>query len=261
MSHLLDPLDSGFLNALGHQGRLDQFAPLLEPADPETKQPVRRMRWQSGASPNQRIAVTPGALLMFQRTAPHAQPDQTQWGLHSITLHTALSPMSNLAWPDAWPANLPAEKTTLQDVTAAFGEPQVNMPGLAIFSLKGPKDQNWGLQCQFNETGHLQTFTLAHLDSWQPLPEIELEPVEETKPPEATPLTTCFSGGTVPMTGWYEGLLPPNHPSHASLSQLDARFVHREAGQRMSQLGVQPSRDEALVVWTWIGEELPKKNS
>jgi len=260
MQNLLDALPAALLQTLGRQGTQEQFTRLLEPHNPETEQPLRHFRWPSSVSSGQCMATSPGVLLMFKRIAPHAQAEQAQWGLHSITLHTAHSPMSAQAWTEAWPANLPAEKTTLSDVTAAFGNPQVNMPGLAIFSLKGPKDQNWGLQCQFNETGHLQTFTLAHLDSWQPLPEIKPEPVEEVEQP-AAPLTTCFSGGTVPMTGWYEGLLPLNHPSHASLSQLDARFVHREAGQRMSQLGVQPSRDEALVVWTWIGEELPKKNS
>jgi len=58
MSHLLDPLDSSLLDALGSQGRLEQFGSLLELADPETNPPVRRIRWQSGASPDQRMATT-----------------------------------------------------------------------------------------------------------------------------------------------------------------------------------------------------------
>jgi hypothetical protein len=189
---------------------------------------------------------------MFQCIAPHADPEQVQWGLRSITLHTALSPLSATAWPHPWPANLPADKATLQDLSAAFGPPQMHQQGIAVFALKGPQDQRWGLQCQFNETGRLQTLTVAHTGEWLPLPEIQPEPVEQ---PEPASLVTCFSGGTVPKTGWYEGLLPPNHPSYAMFSQLDARFAYREAGQRMSRLGVEPSRDEVLVVWSWIGEQ------
>jgi hypothetical protein len=35
MSHPLDPLDPGLLDTLGHQGRQDQLAPIIEPPDPE----------------------------------------------------------------------------------------------------------------------------------------------------------------------------------------------------------------------------------
>jgi len=109
-------------------------------------------------------------------------------------------------------------------------------------------------------SGKLQNLTLARQDEWIDASPPQPEPVAEETQLPSEPIT-CFSGGTVPMTGWYEGLLPREHPSHAGLSQLDARFVYREAGQRMSRLGVQPSKDEVLVVWTWIGEELPRKNS
>jgi hypothetical protein len=196
MNRSLDPLDLGFLSALGHQGTLKQFSPLLEPLDPNTQEPQRRLRWQSSVSSDQRIATSPGVLLMFQRAQPHAQPEQTQWGLRSLTLHTVLSPLSSEAWAQTWPANLPAQNTTLQDVIAAFGEPQVNLQSLAIFSLQGPQDQAWGLQCQFDETGHLQTLTIAHVGEWQPLPENQSEPTEVAEQPTA-PLVTCFSGGTV----------------------------------------------------------------
>jgi len=257
MSHLLNPLAPGFLEALGRQGRLEQFAPLLEQPDPETKEPVRRFRWEPSVNPEQRLAASAGVLLMFQRIQPHAQPEQTQWALRSITLHTALSPMGKEAWTQAWPAKLPAENTTLRDVCAIFGEPTLNTPSLSIFAIKGPQDQRWGLQCQFDQAGRLQTLTVMHVDPWQPLPEAQPAPAQKEQ--ASTPPATCFSGGTVPKTGWYEGRLPSEHPGYATFSQLDARFAYREAGQHMCRLGVQPAREEVLVVWTWVGEQLPAK--
>ena len=254
MSHLLDPFDPGLLQVLGCQGRLEQFGALLEPPDSETREPVRRFRWQPSVNPDQRLAAGAGILLMFQRIDPHAQPDQTQWALRGITLHTALSPMSKEAWSQAWPANLPAENATLQDIRAVFGEPALNTPDLSIFAIQGPQNQRRALQCQFSQAGRLQTFTVMHVDSWQPLPEIQPAPAQPE--PASAPPVTCFSGGTVPKTGWYEGQLPPDHPSHALYSQLDARFAYRQAGQHMCKLGVQPPRQEALVVWTWIGQQL-----
>ena len=257
MSHLLDPLEPGLLQALGRQGRLEQFAPLLEPPDPATGQSAWRYHWQPSVHPDQRLAASAGVLLMFQRSGdPPAQPEQTQWALRGITLHTALSPLSAQAWTQVWPANLSADKTTRQDLRALFGEPTMQTPGLSIFAIKGPQEQRWGLQCQFDQAGRLQTFTITHLDPWQPLPEAQADPEPE---PAAAPSATCFSGGAVPRTGWYEGQLPPEHPGHAIYGQLDARFAYREAGQRMTRLGVQPDRDEALVVWTWMGEQLPEK--
>jgi len=263
MPHPLDPFAPNILAALGHQGTLEQFARFLRP--PGTG---RRFRSQPGASAEQCMVNSPGVLLMLQRTEPGASPEQTQWGLHSITLHTALSPMSTEAWTDAWPANLPAEKTTLQDVSAAFGAPQVQMQGLAIFTLKGPQNQNWGLQCQFDEAGHLQTFTVAHLDEWLPLPMAptaapapQLPATTIAAPPPASidgPPVTCATAGVVPKTGWYEGRLPRSHPDHDYFSRRSERFAHREKGQRMVSLGVVPHADEALVVWTWVGEKQPR---
>jgi hypothetical protein len=256
MPHPLDPLDPGFLATLGRQGTQDQFMRLLEP--PETKT-AHRFHWQPGASAEQRMAVSPGALLLFQRIVPHAQADQVQWGLRSFTLHSTLSPLG-AAWTQAWPANLPAETATLADVSAVFGAPEVDMRGMAIFTLKGPQDQSWGLHCQFGDTGRLQTFTVAHLGQWLPL--IEDKPAEPAVIAEPSvssgPPIICGTGGVAPKAGWYEGLLPDWHAAQVRFSRDDARFVHREKGQRMIRLGVDYLEDEMLLVWTWRGEQRPQ---
>ncbi|MCL2725990.1 MAG: hypothetical protein FWD69_16315 [Polyangiaceae bacterium] len=255
MTHPLDPLDRSFLDTLGRQGTLDQFMRFLEPSEPKTQEAGRRLRWQSGASAEQRTADGPGVLLGFQRIEPNASPDRVQWGLHSLMLHSALSSLSPTAWTHAWPANLPAEKTTLHDVSAVFGKPEVAMQGLAIFALKGPQGQSWGMQCQFDEGGHLQTFTVVHLDKWLPLPEAKPDPATTVN---ATPPITCNTGSIVPKTGWYEGMLPQWHPNHANFNRAEERFVYCEQGQRMSRLGVKPHTYEGLVVWTWRGERIPR---
>ena len=179
-THPLDPLAPNILAAMGHQGTLEQFAQFLLQS-PEGETPLS-LRLQPGASSRQCLVIGPGVLLMFQRIRPNASPDQEQWGLRSLMLHSANSPLSNEAWTHAWPANFPAEKTILQDVSAVFGTPQVQTQnGMAIFTIKGPQNQNWALQCQFDdETGHLQTFMVMHLlDEWLPLP-------NAVPPPSAT---------------------------------------------------------------------------
>jgi hypothetical protein len=244
MPHPLDPLDPGFLASLGRQGTQAQFTQLLEP--PETP---HRFRWQPGACADQYMATCPGALLMFQRIASHAQADQVQWGLRSFTLHSALSPLG-AAWTQAWPASLPADNTTLNDISAVFGTPELAMQGLAIFTLQGPREQSWGLHCQFDDAGRLQTLTVAHTGQWLPLFE---EPITPPAPP-----ITCGTGSVVPKTGWYEGRLPDWHAAQVRFSRDDARFVHREKGQRMIRLGVDSLEEEMLVVWTWRGEQRPQ---
>ncbi len=105
----------------------------------------------------------------------------------------------------------------------------------------------------------LESLTLMRLDEWMPLlahstavpaPAAQLV----SPPPIPAPEVTCRSAGLVPKTGWYEALLPPDHPDYAYYSQVPGRFVRMHEGTRMLTLGVVPLVDEALVVWTWRRE-------
>jgi len=196
-----------------------------------------------------------------------AIPEGYFWGLHSVTFETS-------HWPGPWPGGLNPQTATPDEwLTALPGDFEARIeilrtPELACLIQPGPDGQTWSAVASFDSrTAKLQLLTFSRVGEWitastlPPWPKADRpQPVPaRQEQADTTPPATCFSDGTVPRTSWYEGQLPPDHSSHAIYSQLDARFVYREAGQRMSKLGVQPARDEALVVWTWIGEQLPTK--
>jgi len=242
------------LQALLHTlGRHSSQADLLEALRQCGMDGVELLR-QGPVRPYPVIWPQAGLAVLMQHIKSDTEPQKHTWGLHSITLEAG-------RWPGPWPKGFNPDTVTVDDLVSLLAQDKAQAlctPEMVCLTTALMEGQTWSAVALFDPvSGKLQNLTLARQGEWIDASPQQPEPVAEETQPSAEPIT-CFSGGTVPMTGWYEGLLPPEHPSHASLSQLDARFVHREAGQRMSQLGVQPSRDEALVVWTWIGEELPK---
>lgn len=203
-----------------------------------------------------------GVLCTLQRSVPGPAGGDPHWGLHSVCLLTK-AVASTMAWPGPWPAALPAERSTLLDAVAAFGQPVSEEGGMALFEATLDCGMACSVHCQFSERGQLQALSLVRLGEWQTMEGMDGEraPADTPPPAAAAPsprmaadprFITCASAGLVPKTGWYEARLPPDHPSHAYYSASHGRFVRVHEGQRMLTLGVVPQADEALVVWTWL---------
>lgn len=63
---------------------------------------------------------------------------------------------------------------------------------------------------------------------------------------------TVRSGEPTPLTGLWRASLPPDHPEAAWVA--NGRSVFRQRGEPMVRFGLGLPQDEALVVWTWMGE-------
>ncbi|WP_316157173.1 T6SS immunity protein Tli4 family protein [Cupriavidus sp. BIC8F] len=62
---------------------------------------------------------------------------------------------------------------------------------------------------------------------------------------------TVRSGETTPLSGIWRASLPPGHPQADWVASKSG--ILRQKGMPMIRFGLSPS-DEALVVWTWMGE-------
>ena len=63
---------------------------------------------------------------------------------------------------------------------------------------------------------------------------------------------TVRSGEPTPLTGLWRAALPPDHPKAAWVA--NGHSVFRQQGEPMVRFGLGLPQDEALVVWTWMGE-------
>jgi hypothetical protein len=63
---------------------------------------------------------------------------------------------------------------------------------------------------------------------------------------------TVHSGEPTPLTGLWRAALPPDHPKAAWVA--NGHSVFRQRGEPMVRFGLGLPQDEALVVWTWMGE-------
>lgn len=177
------------------------------------------------------------------------------WGLQSITFHTVLSE-AGTPWMAKWPKCLPAGKTTIAHANECFGEPLVHAQGIALYQIKSPLNESWIAQCAFTEEGYLQHLTFAKMHEWKLLNEKgEKQPVSDIQlPPQISKIGLSPAGASAPFKGWYEALLPAEHPMQPFYSKSEVRFVYREQGENFPKLGVTPADDEALVQWAWISE-------
>lgn len=254
-----------FLHCLGRQGQRDVLCRALTAGEAAGVLPAAPAAAESSQS-----WIGKGVLCMLQRTGTGLDADEARWGLHSVSwLTVALA--GPMAWSGPWPAALPGERTTLQDAVAAFGTPLASESGMALFETVVAPDIACSVHCQFAKDGRLQTLSFIRRGDWQALEEKPDEGMKEmtvgeglpvigtTAPDPAIPppkqAITCASAGIVPKTGWYEGLLPRDHPDYAYFSQVPGRFVRKHEGEHMLTLGVVPRADEALVVWTWLREK------
>ncbi|MCY1281364.1 hypothetical protein D9M70_301730 [compost metagenome] len=62
---------------------------------------------------------------------------------------------------------------------------------------------------------------------------------------------TVRSGEITPLSGMWRAALPPGHPQAAWVASKSS--IGRQKGMPMVRFGLSPV-DEALVVWTWMGE-------
>ncbi|CAJ0789404.1 hypothetical protein LMG7141_02222 [Ralstonia condita] len=63
---------------------------------------------------------------------------------------------------------------------------------------------------------------------------------------------TVRSGEPTPLTGLWRASLPPDHPKAAWVA--NGNRIFRQRGEPMVRFGLGLPQDEALVVWTWMGE-------
>jgi hypothetical protein len=195
-----------------------------------------------------------GLIALMQHIKPNAGQKNHAWGLQSITLQAD-------RWPGPWPKDLNPETVTPDEIVGLLAQNKaqaVCMPQVVCcLTPAGTQGRTWAAVALFDAaSGKLKHLTLARQGEWAAAasPAAAITATNAA----ALPPITCSTGGAVTQTGWYEGRLPPWHPSHASFSKLDTRFVYRQAGERMTRLGVGTDTDEMLVVWTWRGEQKPQ---
>jgi hypothetical protein len=252
----LSRLSETLLHTLGRHSRQDNLLEVLRECGLDDPGLLR----QGPVHPYPVVWPGQGLTVLMQYIKPNADaaPQEPTWGVQSITLEAG-------HWPGPWPKDFDPDTVTpdaLVDLLAQDKEQTFCTPEMACLSTAGPQEQSWAVVALFEPVGgKLQNLTLARHGDWvaapAPAAPVAGPAAQVEEPPIASPVT-CFSGGTVGKTGWYEGLLPDDHPGRALYSGIDARFVYREAGQRMTTLGVKPSRDETLVIWIWRGEQRPQ---
>jgi hypothetical protein len=241
------------LRTLGRHGSQEQLLNVLRQCGMDSANLLR----QGVVHPYLVVWSQAGVTVLMQHFKPESDQQNHTWGLQSITLDVE-------HWNGPWPRGLNTETATTADIVNLLAQDKakaVCTPEMVCLTTDAPDGPTWTVVAMFNPaSGKLQNLAMARHDDWvaAPNPTVGAKPTAEAAEPSVALLITCFSGGTVAKTGWYEGKLPPEHPDQARHSQLDTRFVYREAGQHMNELGVNPSRDEVLVVWTWIGEQQPK---
>ena len=159
---------SGAGHNLGRTSRLDGLAQLLAPHSITPD----KLRQHHNGKPYS-VSMPPyGIDLTLQCTNPDAPEDKIQWGLHSITLHTAASNPTN-HWTQPWPQGLDPEQARAADVVrllAANPDEAMNTPTLVCFAIDGTNgmsDLTWALMAIFDpDSFKLQTLTLQRSGEW-----------------------------------------------------------------------------------------------
>ena len=161
----LGPLPAILLRNLGRTSRLDDLAQLLAPHGLAPD----KLRQHHNGKPYS-VSMPPyGIDMTLQCTNPDAAEDEMQWGLHSLTLHTAASNPTN-HWTQPWPQGLEPEQARAADVVrllAVNPDEAMNTPTLVCFANDGMNDLTWALMAMFDPSSlKLQTLTLQRSGEW-----------------------------------------------------------------------------------------------
>lgn len=247
-------LPSLWITALEHCGSETQWVDHFTPLDWDARALCEFCDGQIYHVPADELGVAFVVRAVSEKEASLPQ----LWGLTGLIIDPA-------RFKGDWQASFDGARISLQQAIEVFGEPLGRSERNAIFELRSPHAQEWQLLLQFGPGGQdLEELTILRPGPWLPWPETfaERAPTRQEQPipdpfavEDLTVPITCASHGTVPRTGLYEGLLPPNHPDFRYFSQIPGRFAFRQKGERMVSLGLVPGSDEALVVWTWLREQ------
>ena len=157
----LTPLPQPLLNHLGACSRLDTLAEL-----PQVAVPLNTLRQHKNGDPYHVAIEAHGLTLTLQCTNPTEQPDEHQWGLHSITLNAS-------TWDGSWPTGLNPQEATAADVVAVFApnpEEVMNMHPMLCFAIEGVAGQTWSVMAMFDAgSKKLSTFSLIRVGEWREL--------------------------------------------------------------------------------------------
>jgi len=180
MHHHLTPLPAILLRNLGRTSRLDDLAQLLTPHGITPDQ----LHQHRDGKPYS-LSLTPHGLdLTLQCINPEATQDQWQWGLHSLTLHTAASSRAN-HWTQPWPQGLDPEQARAADVVrllAADPEEAMVTPTLVCFAIDGLDGLSWALMAIFDPGSlKLQTLTLQRSGEWTADAELKIGDTSATE--------------------------------------------------------------------------------
>ncbi len=153
------------LRNLGRTSRLDDLAQLLTPHGISADQ----LRQYQNGGPYTVSMAPHGIDLALQCVNPDASESEMQWGLHSLTLHTAASNPNN-HWTQPWPQGLEPAQACAADVVcllAADPEEALNTPTLVCFAIDGMDGLSWALLAVFDPGSFkLQTLTLQRSGEW-----------------------------------------------------------------------------------------------
>ena len=160
----LIPLPGILLQNLGRTSSLNELAQLLQ----SHTAPIRTLRQHQNGKPYN-VSTPYGIDLTLQCTSPDAAEAERQWGLHSITLHTAASNPAN-HWTQPWPQGLDPEQARAADVVcllASKPEEAMNSPTLVCLAIDGMDGLTWALMAIFDpDSLKLQTLTLQRSGEW-----------------------------------------------------------------------------------------------
>lgn len=165
MHPALSPLPPTLLRNLGCTSHLDDLAQLLAPHSIASGQ----LRQRQNGKPYSVSLAPHGLDLTLQCVNPDASEAEIQWGLHSLTLHTAASSPSK-HWTQPWPQGLNPEQSRAADVVrllAANPEEAMLTPTLVCFAIDGMGGLTWALMAIFDPSSlKLQTLTLQRSGDW-----------------------------------------------------------------------------------------------
>ena len=161
----LSPLPTVLLRNLGRSGHLDDLAALLAPLGIAP----HSLRQHQYGQPYRLSLATHGLGLTLQCVNHDASEADMQWGLHSLTLHTAASDSSH-HWTQAWPQGLDVEQVRAADLVrllAVNPEEALATPTLACFAIEGMDGLTWALMAVFDPNNlKLQSLTLQRSGDW-----------------------------------------------------------------------------------------------
>lgn len=165
MHQNLIPIHPILLHNLGRTSRLDDLAQLLAPHGIAPDQ----LRQHQSDQPYSVSLAPHGLDLTLQCINPGVSEGEMQWGLHSLTLHTAASNPAN-HWTQPWPQGLDPNQTRAADVVrllATDPEEALNTPTLVCFAIDGMDGLTWALMAIFDPSSlKLRTLTLQRSGEW-----------------------------------------------------------------------------------------------